>query len=276
MASTRDLDPSSSVLGFFGSELRRLREASGLTQERLGEVINYTGSLVGLIETARRKPSLEFTERCDAALGTDGALARIWPLLNRAVFPPWFRGFVELEATATSIRKYQAQTVPGLLQTEDYARALLRKGLVGESEERVEEGVAARLGRQAILDGPDRPYLWVVLDEAVLRRPVGGPEVMRQQMVRLLECAQHPRVVVQVLPFASGEHTSVEGPLTLLSFAEGPDVAYVEGPNFGQVIENSSDLALCVLAYDHLQADALPPSASLAVIEAAVEKGYEA
>ncbi|MFD0531070.1 helix-turn-helix domain-containing protein [Kitasatospora arboriphila] len=83
MAPTRDLDPSSSVLGFFGSELRRFREASGLTQDRLGEVVNYTGSLVGLVETARRKPSREFTERCDAALGTDGALARIWPLLGR-------------------------------------------------------------------------------------------------------------------------------------------------------------------------------------------------
>src|SRR5215469_8916492 len=103
MAAPLELDPSSSVLAYFGSELRRFRVAAGLSQERLGEVVNYTGALVGLVETAKRTPSRDFAELCDQALETDGALSRLWPLVNRGSFPSWFRGFVELEATATSI-----------------------------------------------------------------------------------------------------------------------------------------------------------------------------
>ncbi|GAA1124120.1 MULTISPECIES: helix-turn-helix domain-containing protein [Kitasatospora] len=274
MAPTRDLDPSSSVLGFFGSELRRFREASGLTQDRLGEVVNYTGSLVGLVETARRKPSREFTERCDAALGTDGALARIWPLLGRPAFPSWFRGFVELESTATSVATYQAQVVPGLLQTEEYAWAVIRKGRTGEPDEVVAELVAARMSRQTILDGPTPPLLWVVLDEAVLRRPVGGPAVMRHQLERLLDVARSPRVVMQVLPFAAGAHTALDGSMTLLSFTQGPDVAHLEGPYSGQLIDRPEDVARYTLAYHHLRADALSPDASLTAVETAMEEVY--
>src|ERR1700749_1324030 len=119
-----ELDPSSSVLAYFGSELRRYRAAAGLSQGQLGEIVNYTGALIGMVETAKRTPSQEFAQLCDSALETGGALSRLWPLVKRDNFPKWFRGFVELEAAATSIDWFEPQNVPGLLQTEDYARAL--------------------------------------------------------------------------------------------------------------------------------------------------------
>lgn len=267
MPPARELDPSSSVLAFFGSELRRFRSSAGITQERLGEIVNYTGALVGLIETARRIPSQDFAERCDAALGTDGALSRLWPLVNRGAFPSWFRGFVDLEAAATDIRSFQVQVVPGLLQTEDYARAVITAGRLKD----VEEKVTARLERQRILAGPDAPMLWVILEENVLRRPIGGPAVLRDQLARLLDVMGAPHVVVQILPDSSGAHASLDGPMALLSFAEGPDVAYVEGHATGQLITESHEVNRCNLIFDLLRADALSPGASAALIATVME-----
>ena len=153
MTQARELDPSASVLAYFGSELRRFRTAADMTQGQLGEAINYTGALVGLVETAKRTPAREFAELCDEVLNTDGALIRLWPLLNRAVYPSWFRGYVDLEATATRILSFDVQLVPGLLQTENYARAVLLAG----RHPNIDELVAARLDRQHILNQQHPP-----------------------------------------------------------------------------------------------------------------------
>lgn len=123
---SRDLDPAASVLAFFGAELRRLRADADLSQEQLAEQINYSPALVGVVETARRMPSRDFASRCDAALQTDGALARLWPLVTRDVLPTWFRPWVQdVESEATTLRSWEPLIIPGLLQTPDYARALL-------------------------------------------------------------------------------------------------------------------------------------------------------
>src|ERR1700722_946418 len=169
----RELEPSASVPAYFGAELRRLRKLSGLSQEELGAKINYTGALVIMIEMALRTPSLQFAEMCDRVLETDGALARLWPLVNKTIYPSWFQGFVKLEAAATAILYFEAQNVPGLLQTEGYARAMLQACW----SEDVEQRVTARLDRQQILERPSTPLVWAILDEAVLRRPVGGRDV---------------------------------------------------------------------------------------------------
>ncbi|MGE7435451.1 helix-turn-helix domain-containing protein [Kitasatospora sp. NPDC001175] len=271
MPPARELDPSSSVLAYFGSELRRYRSAAGITQERLGEIISYTGALVGLVETARRSPTQDFAERCDAALNTDGALSRLWPLVNRGAFPSWFRGYVELEAAAISIRKFEVQAVPGLLQTEAYARAIITAGRPRDSEEQIEERVAARLGRQALLKSVSPPLVWAVLDEAIIRRPVGGAAVMREQLAYLIKLANTPHVVLQVLPFDAGEHAAMDGSLTVISFNEGADVVYVEGPRTGHLVERPEDVRECVMAYDLARAEALPPAASVAMIRSTME-----
>ncbi|GAA2147313.1 helix-turn-helix transcriptional regulator [Kitasatospora kazusensis] len=247
--------------------MRRFRSAAGITQEQLGEIVNYTGALVGLVETARRLPSQDFAERCDAALGTDGALSRLWPLVSRGSFPSWFRGFVDLEAAATDISSFQVQVVPGLLQTEDYARAVISAGRLND----VEEKVAARLERQKILAAPSAPQLWVILEENVLRRPIGGQAVLRAQLGHLLDAGRSPQVIIQVLADSAGAHASLDGPMALLSFAEGPNVAYVEGHATGQMITEPHEVRRCSLIFDLIRADALSPQATAVLIATAME-----
>ncbi|PLW74150.1 helix-turn-helix domain-containing protein [Streptomyces sp. SCUT-3] len=267
MVNIRNLDSGSSVLAFFGAELRRLREAAGLTQKQLGEVIYCTGSLVGQIETARKPPTREFTERADAGLGAEGALLRLWPLVSRNSLPPWFREFAELEATATTICTFQSQLVHGLLQTEEYARAVFSS----YRPQNLEQKVTARMERQRILQRADPPVLWLVLDEAVLRRPVGGAGVMYAQLARLLECLSHPLVHVQVLPAAVGEHPGLLGSFTVLTFDDTPDIAYSESYEAGQVIINPQAVKARSLRYDLLRATALSPQDSADLIADAME-----
>jgi hypothetical protein len=267
MAAPAELDPSSSVLAYFGSELRRYRVAAGLSQERLGQVINYTGALVGLVETAKRTPAREFAELCDAALETDGALSRLWPLVNRSNVPSWFRNYVELEPLARQIRTFEVQAVPGLLQTESYARAVLGAG----HGVAVDELLTARMERQRILAQPT-PLLWVVLDEAVVRRPVGGKEIMRGQLARLAELVAAQRIVLQVLPYAAGEHACMDGALSLLSLDDGQELAYVEVHGGGHLIDQTEAVQAAQLRYDLVRASALSPAASLQMLKAVMEE----
>lgn len=270
MVAPRELDPSASVLAFFGSELRRLRLAAGLSQERLGEIVNYTGALVGLIETASRTPSRDFAERCDGALGAEGGLVRLWPLVSSHRFPSWFRGYVEMEATASAIRTFQVQAVHGLLQTEDYARALMDAARTEDAS--VDEKVTARMDRQSILARPQPPRLWMIADEAVLRRSVGGREVHRTQLNRLLDSHRPPQVTIQVLPFSAGAHAGSDGSFNLLSFAESGDVAYFEGYGSGNVIMPMEEVDRFALRYDLLRAAALSPGDSAELIAKIMEE----
>lgn len=148
----------------------------------------------------------------------------------------------------------------------DYARAVLRAGRPRDTDEQIEQHVAARLRRQEILTRDKPPLLWVVLDEAVLRRPVGGLEVMRAQLVRLLEASAAPDTVLQVLPFAAGEHANMSGPMTIMTLPDVGEVVYVEGPGSGQVIARTEDVADSVLLFDMLRATALSPADSAAMI----------
>lgn len=272
MAAPAELDPSASVLAYFGSELRRYRLAAELTQGRLGEIINYSGALVGLVETAERTPSRDFAERCDAALETDGALSRLWPLLHKATFPAFVRPFVELEATATQIRSFECQLAPGLLQTPAYAHAVLAARASHPTADVLDEAVSARISRQALLTGAPAPMCWFVLDEAVLRRLVGSRDTMRAQLVRFVEVSELPNVFLQVVPFDAGEYPGLDGGLTLLSFADGPDVGYIEGHGGSAVlIESPGPVAECNLAFDLIRATALSPKRSRDLIKAAME-----
>lgn len=268
MVAPRELDPSASVLDYFGSELRRLRIRAGLSQERLGEIVNYTGALVGLVEVAKRSPSRDFAERCDGALGGEGVLTRLWPLVSRSGLPGWFQDYAELEARATEIRTYQAQVVHGLLQTEAYARAVLRPARPGDLDGLTD----ARMKRQDILARTCPPRFWMVLDEAALRRGVGGPEAMRTQLHRLLDYRDAPRTVVQVLPFSAGAHAGLNGSLNLLSFEDSPEVAYSEGHSGGRMLTETGDVELCGVKYDLLRAAALSPDDSAELIAQVLEE----
>jgi len=212
------------------------------------------------------KPTLELARALDAALGADDLLVELWPYVYREAFPDWSRKFMEYSERAVAVRQYAAHVVPGLLQTEDYARAVLKVGRTLSSEAQLEERVALRMGRQERLGAPDRPELWVVLDEAVLRRPVGGLPVMRDQLTRLLASATEPHITVQVLPFDQGEHEVMGGSLTVLTMPDGREVAYTEGAHYGQLVEEPDEVASLALTYDRLRAAALPPLMSLDMI----------
>lgn len=255
MANIQTLDPNASPLDYYGWELRRQREANNLKQGQLGDIIFCTGSLIGQIETTKKIPTRDFSERVDAALGTDGVFSRLVGLVLRSQLPTWFQPYADMEAKATYISTYQAQLVYGLLQTEEYARALL--GV--DHPEKTDEMAAARLDRQRILRGENPPALWVVLSEAALLQEVGGRDVMRAQLARLLGFRDDPWVQIQVLPFSVGQHTGMMGSFTLLRFEDDPDLFYVESYDQGHMTANPQVIKERSVGYARLQATALSP-----------------
>ncbi|MET9656530.1 helix-turn-helix transcriptional regulator [Streptomyces sp. NPDC006510] len=271
MTNIQTLDPSASPLDYYGWELRRQREASGLTQGQLGDIIFCTGSLIGQIETTKKVPTREFSERLDAALGTDGVFSRLIGLVLRSQLPTWFQPYAEMESCAAYISTYQAQLVYGLLQTEGYARAVLATGMPDD----LENLVAARMERQRILERERPPLAWAVLDEAVLHRPIGGREVMRKQLQRLLDFADHHWMRIQVLPFAAGEHASLAGSFTAMRFDDDPDIVYTEDVISGHMTASPDTVREAALRYAHLQAAALSVEDSAALITRVMEERYE-
>jgi len=199
MSAPRDLDPASSVLAYFGAELRRLRTAAGISQEDLAQRISYSASLVGMIETARRAPARDFALRCDGVLDTGGTLARLWPLVSQEALPRWFRPFAEIEREATSIRTWEPLIVPGLLQTEDYARALITGWQPGDAAETVEQQVAARMERQRFVYDSSKSFEFL-LWEPVLRASLVEPATMRAQLDRFQTVIGLPNVRFGIIP----------------------------------------------------------------------------
>ncbi|MFI2509478.1 helix-turn-helix domain-containing protein [Streptomyces sp. NPDC018972] len=262
------------MAALFGARVRRLRTAAGLTQAELGARTHVVSTRITQIERASgAKPTLEPARALDAALGADDLLVELWPYVYREAFPDWSRKFIAYSEQAVSVRQYAAHLVPGLLQTEAYARAVLSVGLTLDGDEQLEERVAARMERQKRLASPDRPELWVVLDEAVLKRPIGGNGVIRAQLERLVKAAAEHRIKVQVLPFEQGEHDAMGGSLTVLTLPDGSEIAYTEGAHYGQLVEDPVEVERFSLTYDRLRADALPTLMSLGMIRSAME-GY--
>jgi hypothetical protein len=193
-----------------------------------------------MIETGRRIPTLDVAQRCDEALETGGTLTRMHRLVAGEAYPAWFRPFVELEKTATSLRSWQPMIVDGLLQTEDYAQAVLRAARPHDRDEVIEQLVTARTDRQAVLLRDDPPRLWVVLDEGVLTRPVGTQAVMAAQLDRLLTAGRYPWVTIQIMPLSAGAHPGLLGPFVIAGFASGPDIAYLDNALTGQASQRQS------------------------------------
>ncbi|MFE3719894.1 helix-turn-helix domain-containing protein [Streptomyces cyaneofuscatus] len=270
MANIQTLDPTLSPLNYFGSELRRMREALGLKQNELGAMLYCTGSLIGQIETTKKVPTRQFAEAVDQALRAEGYFSRLVGLVLRSQLPSWFRPYADMEAKATYIATYQSQLVYGLLQTEAYARAVLATGMPDD----LDSLVAARMERQRILEREQPPVCWVVLDEAVLHRPIGGHEVMRAQLGRLLEFASNRWMQIQVLPFEAGEHASLDGSFNLLRFDDDPDIVYTEDLISGHMTANPDTVREASLRYARLQATALSVEKSVARISRVMEERY--
>ncbi|MEU8968820.1 helix-turn-helix transcriptional regulator [Streptomyces monashensis] len=270
MVNINTLDPSASPLDYYGFELRRYREAAGLTQRQFGDVINYTGSMVGQVETARKLPTLDFSQRADAALETGGLLTRLHPLVMRSQLPAWFQQVAELEVRAVEICSFQTHMILGLLQTPAYARAVL--GALDRSD--LDDRTAVRLARQNVFEKGEPPVFWAVLSEAALHLEIGGGEVMHGQLAHLLAFEHNPRINIQVLPFSAGAHAGTQGSFDLYRFTSDPAIVYTEGYSSGHPTANPDTVKDCSLRYDHLQAAALSLKDSAELIRRVMEDRY--
>jgi transcriptional regulator with XRE-family HTH domain len=262
--SIRERDTAGPSL--FVAELVAARTAAGLSQDALAAQIHYSPSLIGMIESGRRAPTLDVAQRLDTALKAPGTLARLQQHDRATPFPSWFRPYADAESTATELRSWQSAVIDGLLQTPDYARALLSVRL-GTSDDAVEQQVAARLARQDILSRPDPPLVWVILDECVLRRPVGGPSVMLAQVEHLITLAESRTVVVQILPTSVGSHDGLNGSFIIADFADAPGIVYLETALTGMIIESREQVAAVRISYDGLRTEALPRVASTQLLK---------
>jgi transcriptional regulator with XRE-family HTH domain len=256
-----------------GSQLRRLREQRQITCEEAGEAIRASHSKISRMELGRVK----FRSRDVADLltlyGVNGEAERSAMLVladqaNEAgwwhsytdILPNWFEVYIGLEEAASRIRAYEVQFVPGLLQTEDYARAVTLLGHPDAPGHEVERRVGLRMRRQSLLTAEDPPHLWAVVDEAVLRRPLGGASAMRQQLQHLLEVTEMPNVTLQVVPFELGGHAAAGGPFSILRFAERdlPDVVYLEQLTSALYLDKREDVDHYLAVMERLCIDAEP------------------
>ena len=246
----------------FGQELRRLRELADMSQSTLGKLSGTSKQQVGAVERGIRRPSKLFAKLADEALDAHGRLQNLWPGAKKAQ-PRWLEEFVELEAKAQVIYEFQPQAIPGLLQTEDYARAVVGASFPPLPTLAVQRELEARLGRQEILDRDPAPLTLFVIDEGALRRQVGGAEVMNRQFQALLRRASNPAVQIQVLPFGRGAHSAMNGPLVILDMDHAESLVYAETPGSGQVITDQVTVGNCQQQYGHLRSLALSPDESL-------------
>jgi transcriptional regulator with XRE-family HTH domain len=190
----------------FASQLRAWRQQMGWTQVEAADKLGYSASLVSGIETMDKTPTADFAQHCDTIFQTPGTFATMRDLVAREVWPSYFAPVIELEATAIRIHEWEMRVVPGLLQTEDYARAVISAGRPQDTSAAIDRAVSARLERQAILNREHPPVLWHVLHEGVLRHVVGSPAIMRDQLDKLTALACEPGVVIQILPFTASDH----------------------------------------------------------------------
>ncbi|MEU8259765.1 helix-turn-helix transcriptional regulator [Micromonospora sp. NPDC048999] len=245
--------------------LKAARAGADVSQEGLAALIKWSPSTVAAIETGRRRPTVEFAVAADQALGTGGLLAGLLEAADRERGPSWFVPWRGYEQQATRLRAFEACLVPGLLQTEDYARAVISTGGLHPPTV-VDELVAVRLERQQLLHRDQPPHCVLLLDETAVRRPVGGPAVLDGQLGRLLEVAELPAVRLHVIPLAVGEHAGLGGGFVLAELPDGERVLYLENAARGHVVDDPETVGLIERKWDSLLGEALSTGASLDLI----------
>ncbi|MFJ2706599.1 Scr1 family TA system antitoxin-like transcriptional regulator [Streptomyces sp. NPDC087428] len=277
MVNRKELNPEASAQAAFGARLRRLREERGWTQDHLGTLVGCTGRHISAIETGRKSPTLPFSRRADAALGTVGAtdsFEREWREFKHGNLLEGFPEYVGYEGRAVEIRLFQMGIVPGLLQTTEYAQALadgdVRRGSI--TAEQAAERVAFLGERQSALVRDRPPMVLVVMDESCIRRPIGGDEVMDVQLQQLAHFAELPNSVLQVAPFDIGERRPFNLPVNLLTLPDRSMVAYAESHAQGHVDRESTAVLPLLTGYHQLQAASLSQADSVAMINE-VRKG---
>jgi transcriptional regulator with XRE-family HTH domain len=269
---TNDLSHEEARLGgIYGDWLKHQRETAGLTQQQLADAAVMTRSHIAHIEAGRRIPSKEDARRLDRALNTGNVLSSFLPQEEAAV-ADYFESARLLEQQAVMIREFALSFVPGILQTERYARAVLSMSFPPVSEEECDRLVVTRLARAELLDAPVSPVMWALLDEAVLRRPIGGADVMAEQIAHLVHLVEARRIRLHVIPHVAGFHPLLEGMVTLMWFEDQPPLAYSEGLLMGRLHDAPSVVQQLQHRYDQALSDALPLRDSLALLKTTAEE----
>jgi len=277
VARNDDLDGTPQ--GVFGAELRFYRERAGLSQIELAALVNVSHDVISKIERGTRPPAEGFPERLDAVPGLDtgGALARLWENLRKGLrhraMPGWFRPWAEIESQAKTLRSYQPMLVPGLFQTEEYARAILAVE-PGLKDDALDDQVRVRLDRQAVLTRADAPQMWTVLDEAVLHRCIGGHKAMHDQLIRLADLGEQPQTTIQVIPAPVGQHAGLLGAFVIAEVEGSAGIVYLETSAEGQVTDSPAILAHVTFRFDSLRSEALPRAASRDLIVRIAEEEW--
>ncbi|MGW1227632.1 helix-turn-helix domain-containing protein [Streptomyces sp. NPDC002530] len=268
-----ETDGTAHLFKAVGKQLKVLRERAGLSQRELGQVMHCGEDLISAMERGARTPQPDFLVRVDDVLGANGVLAaaadEVRDALSRARtrHPGWFRDFARTEAEAIALHEYSNQAVPGLLQTEDYARAIFTRRRPLLSEETIEKRVADRLVRQSIFERWPAPTFSFVLEEVVLQRPIGGSRVHKDQLRHLLRIGRMRTVELQVLPTHREDHPSMDGPFTLLTLRGQGEVVYTEVQGHARLITDPDEVRVVADRYGIMRAQALTPGESLTLIE---------
>lgn len=232
-------------------------------------------SLISAIETGTKPAKLDLVERLDGELSASGALIAVWPITTTGNYPSWFARVAELEREAFKIHEWELRIIPGLLQTPDYARSIMRAVRPRDDDEKIERDVTTRITRQEIFASDDAPMTWFVLDESILHRPFGGSRIMRDQLTHIEKVAQTTNVVVQVMPFSATRHPGMEGPLRILEFRDSQPIWYTEGWYSGRVAETREEVSTAMTCFDLIRASALAPDESLEAIATVRGSKYE-
>ncbi|MGN9810529.1 helix-turn-helix domain-containing protein [Micromonospora sp. BQ11] len=258
--------------GFLVGELRRARMRRGLSQDELARAVNYSASMVSAVEIGQQPPTAKYLEMVDRALDTDGLFGRmLTDLVSLDRTQPWLRGWRAILEQARAVRWYEPRYVPGLFQTEAYARAVFEAGGLLDPEE-VERRLADRLERQGVLYRERPPYVVAVIDEAVLRRRVGDRKVMREQALHLARLTtEHPRIRLHVVPQTAEEYPGLGGQFALATLPDGTELAYLDCQVRGQELDRPEDLLRLQGVWEVTLGEALPPHDSVELLREVAE-----
>jgi transcriptional regulator with XRE-family HTH domain len=290
MAMTRLSDRDRERLSLFVDELRAMRAERGWTRAQLAAEARYSESLIAMVENYDRAATQSLAKALDLAFktagfiqdapgkpGKPGTFERMWLKLRTISFPESFRPYAELEAKATVLRTFEHSLVPGLLQTEDYARAVLGTK-PGATEAEIETDVAERLARQQILTRhePPPPRVYALLDEGILYRPVAPAQVMRDQFDHLIDMSQQPHITIQIVPYGAGGHSGLLGTFIIAELPTAQSIVFVEDVLGGRVAEEASAVSEVAMCFEALRSEALPKVASRDLIAKVAEERWTA
>ncbi|WP_406861555.1 helix-turn-helix transcriptional regulator [Streptomyces sp. HUAS MG47] len=252
----------------FGRLLRFYRERAKVSQQTLGDETSYSKSQVAMIERGERRPKGNFVAIADEFLGAQGALLEVAEEVTASGMAAWFEDYVLEEQKAAGIHMYESHLIPGLLQTMDYARAVFNCGVPPLEDDEIEAGVAARLARQHVLQRKPAPLTTFVLEKAALTKPLGGPEVLRKNLLHMCEIAELRNIAIQVMPEDRWTHAGLSGPFVLLETEERKSqLVYVEGQGGRYFLSEQPEVGECFARYSELRAQAHTPEDSVRLIE---------